>query len=456
MQIKLRHMAAGLAVAALLPLGLQAQGSSSLKLPHEQFKLPNGLTVILHQDRTLPLVSVNTWYYVGSGFEKPGRTGFAHLFEHIMFEGSKNVKEGDFDNLLEAAGGDNNGSTNTDRTNYFENVPSNALDLPLFLESDRLGYLLDSLTQQKLDGQRDVVKNERRQSYENRPYGLVWDIMPGLLYPKGHPYSWSTIGSMDDLSAASLDDVKAFFRTYYIPNNAVVTIAGDFDLAEAKKKVTHWFSEIPAGKPVARPTAAPVKLDKEIRYVMEDRVQLPRLYLAWHSPASYAPGDAELSVVGNVLAGGPASRLYKKLVYELQIAQDVSALQNGNGLGGTFLMIATARPGVTLDKLREVIDAEIASLRTSPPTERELQRVVNQYATGAVSALQSVQAKADILNSYLYYTGEADYLAKDLARFDKLTPKQVQDAAATYLVPQRVVFSVVPQGKPELGIAPVQ
>ena len=309
----------------LISLGVRAQ---DIVVPYEQFTLPNGLNVILHKDNTVPRVSVNMWYHVGSGSEKPGRTGFAHLFEHILFEGSEHVPEGKFDQWLEAAGADNNGSTTEDRTNYYEDLPSNALDLALFLESDRMGFLLKSMTAGTVDGQRDVVKNERRQSYENRPYNKAYLEFPALLYPKDHPYSWTVIGSMADLSAASYQDVVDFFTLYYAPGNASLSIAGDIDTKEARKAVEKWFSDVPAGKPVPKVNPAAAGMTEEKRVVLEDKVQLPRLMMVWLTPAAYQPGNAEMDLVSNLLSGGKNSRLYKKLVYEMQIAQSVSAYQD--------------------------------------------------------------------------------------------------------------------------------
>src|SRR5687768_3981811 len=315
-------------------------------LVYEKYTLPNGLTVILHEDRSVPLVTVNTWYHVGSGDELPGRTGFAHLFEHIMFMGSQNVPVGAFDVWLESAGASNNGSTTTDRTNYYEDVPSNALPLALWLEADRMGWLLPTMDQGKLDLQRDVVKNERRQSYDNQPYGRAYETLLAAVYPAGHPYSWPTIGSMTDLSAAALDDVKNFFRTYYAPNNATLSIAGDFDPDSVRAWVNRYFSGIPRGPQMpARPTVPQVNIPRDTFLVLEDKVQLPRVYNVWHSVRMFHEDDARLDMVAYVLAGDKNSRLYKRLVYDLQIAQDVTAFQNGTRLDGMFLISVTPKPG---------------------------------------------------------------------------------------------------------------
>ena len=316
-----------------------------IDVPYTRFTLPNGLVVILHEDHSIPMVSVNMWYHVGSARELPKRTGFAHLFEHLMFMGSGHVKPGEFDQWLEAAGGDNNGSTETDRTNYWINVPAGSLELALFLESDRMGYLLDSMTPKTVDAQRDVVKNERRQSVENRPYGIAEVVLGELLYRDGHPYHWPVIGYMEDLTAASYDDVVAFFKKYYAPSNASLVVAGDLQPAEARRLIEKWFGDVKPGatpEPATIPGAALTGVQKK---TITDRVQLPRLYLAWLTPRHFEPGDAALDMVADILAGGKNSRLYKRLVYDMQIAQDVSAFQASAALSSSFQIIATPRPG---------------------------------------------------------------------------------------------------------------
>ncbi|MCI0708467.1 MAG: insulinase family protein [Ignavibacteriae bacterium] len=444
------------AIAVLVGLSGNALGQETrLSIPYERFTLSNGLTVILHEDHTTPTVSVNTWYHVGSGREKPGRTGFAHLFEHIMFEGSGNVPEGKFDEWLEAAGGDNNGSTNNDRTNYYENIPSNALELALFLESDRMGYLLNAMSPEKVDGQRDVVKNERRQSYENRPYAMSFIIIPENMYPPDHPYHWPTIGYMEDLSGASYKDVVEFYKRYYGPNNASLSIAGDIDIAKTKALVEKWFGEIPTGTPVAPMNPATAMLTQEKRLVFEDRVQLPRLYMTWHSPGFFKPGDAEMDLLANVLAGGKNSRLYKRLVYDMQIAQDVSAFQASDGLSSTFWIMATARAGHTLAELEKVIQEEVDKLKATSPEAREVQRAVNQYEAGFFSRLENVGGfggKANQLNSYYYFTGNPDYFNEDLGRYKAIDPTDLRAAAQTFLKNNaRVVLSVVSLGQAKLA-----
>jgi zinc protease len=435
-----------LATAAALP-------AQSIRVDFEQFSLPNGLTVILHRDSTTPTVATNIWYHVGSGGELPGRTGFAHLFEHIMFEGSKHVPEGAIDQWFEEVGGSPNGSTSRDRTNYMQSFASNALDLALFIESDRMGHLLEAMSPASVDGQRDVVKNERRQSYDNRPYGLASQLITEELYPATHPYSWPVIGYMDHLGNASYEDVVSFFRTYYAPNNASLAIAGDIDVAEARRLAEKWFADVPRGTAVAPRTAPRPAIDGTRRIMLEDRVQLPRLYMTWVSTTAYNDDDAALIALSRLLAGGKNSRLYRRLVYELQIADDVNATQFGGRLSGEFQINATARAGHTLDELERAILAEIETIKAKPADERELQRIVNQYEIAFLERLELVSAKADRLNEYLYFTGTPDYFNQDLARFHNLSSRDISDAARAYLDPdRRVVLSIVPRGRTELAV----
>ena len=440
-------------LAAILLWIASSLATAQINIKYEKFTLPNGLQVILNEDHSVPLISVNIWYHVGSGREKPGRTGFAHLFEHIMFEGSGHVPDGKFDQWLEAAGGDNNGSTTSDRTNYYEIVPSNALELPLFLESDRLGYLLDVMSPARVDQQRDVVKNEKRQSYDNQPYGMASIVIDSTVYPPTHPYHWPTIGSMDDLTAASFEDVVDFFKKYYTPTNASLVIAGDIDPKKTRSLVERWFSDVPPGKPLP-PIAPPVAfLTEEKRIIIEDKVQLPRVYMVWLSPAFYTPGDAELDVLANILAGGKNSRLYKRLVYDLQIAQDVSAFEESSVLGSKFNIIATARSGHTLAEIMKIIQEEIDRVKSETPTAREVQRAVNQYEASFLDRIQRIGDKADQLNGYFTATGNPDYFNEDLSRYKSLSPADVQSMAQTYLKDNgRLILSIVPEGKKELGV----
>jgi zinc protease len=450
------------ALGSLVPAPAQSQPGppTRLSVPYIQFTLQNGLTVILHEDHTLPVVSVNVWYHAGSGREKPGRTGFAHLFEHLMFEGSRHVKEGEFDSLLEAAGGDNNGSTNNDRTNYWINVPSNALELALFLESDRMGYLLDVVSPELVDGQRDVVKNERRQGVENAPYGMANVRLGELLFPKDHPYHWPTIGYMEDLTAASHEDVTDFFRRYYVPANASLSIAGDIDPVKTRAMVEKWFSDVKAGPeppPIDPPAAA---LTGVVRETLEDRVQLPRLYLAWIGPPQFAAGDADLRLVGRVLAGGKNSRLYKRLVYDLQIAQNVFADTDAGALASAFVIVVTAKPApgaaprspqAMIDEVRAIVDEELEKLRREPPSERELHRVINQTESEFYDAMERVGGfggKADLLNAYYVATGNPDYFNEDLAQYQARSITDVQAAVRRWLPSdRRVELTVLPKAQ---------
>ncbi len=433
-------------VLALLAGVSPALGQTTIRVPYTHFTLPNGLEVILHEDHSVPIVSVNVWYHVGSANEKPGRTGFAHLFEHLMFMGSGHVKPGEFDAWLEGAGGNNNGSTSNDRTNYWINVPSNALELALFLESDRMGYLLDSMTPQTVDAQRDVVKNERRQSYENRPYGMADLLLMEMLYPKGHPYHWPVIGYMEDLTAASYQDTVEFFKRYYAPSNASLVIAGDIEPAATRRLVEKWFSDVKPG-PRAEPMTLPgVALTDVQRKTITDRVQLPRLTLAWLTPRHFAPGDAALDVLADVLAGGRNSRLYKRLVYDLQIAQNVSAFQASQGLSSYFQVEATARPGHTVEEIQKVIDEEIGKVQQEAPTEREVQRAINKFEASFFNRMERVGGfggKADLLNSYFSETGIPDWFNEDVGRYRVLSPDDVRAAAAAFLPATRRVELIV-------------
>jgi zinc protease len=439
-------------LALLLLLHALPVAAQDVGIPHRLYELDNGLRLIVHEDDAIPITAVNVWYHVGSGYEEPGRTGFAHLFEHIMFEGSANVPEGDFDNLLEAAGAVNNGSTNPDRTNYYEIVPANALELALWLEADRMGGLLETMSPQKLDIQRDVVKNERRQSYENRPYGMFWETASAALYPAGHPYSWSTIGSMDDLSAASLEDVSAFFRKYYAPNNAVVVVAGDVDADEVHGLVQRFFGSIPRGQPVAKPQL-PVPPIPETRYItLEDRVTLPQLNLMWRTGKAFGPDDAALSALAAILTDGKNSRLYNRLVYREQVAQSVSAFNDSQLLSGDFYVRVMGKEATSLEELERAVLEEIGRLASAPPTEEELQRVKSSVETQLVGGLETVASRADGLNSYFYYTGDPDHAAEHLAAYRALTPADIQRVARQYLADaNRVVINIVPAGQTGLA-----
>ena len=424
------------------------------RIAFEKYTLPNGLQVILHEDHSTPIVAVNTWYHVGSGDEQPGRTGFAHLFEHIMFMGSQNVPVGMFDQWLEAAGADNNGSTTEDRTNYYEVLPSNALELALWLDADRMGWLLPTMDLPKVDLQRDVVKNERRQGVDNVPYGRADETILAALYPKSHPYSWPVIGSMADLSAATLEDTRNFFRTYYAPNNATLSIAGDFDPATAKRLVAKYFGAIPRGPAVnRRTTVPPVVIPSDKFLVLEDKVQLPRLFYAWPTVKLFAPDDAALDILAQVLANDKNSRLYKKLVYDLQVAQSVRAFQESSRLTGKFLIDVLPKPGQATGDIDKLVRAEISGIISNGISQRELVRAQNSFRAQFLDRIASVLGKADILNSYNYFAGTPDYVQQDAARYDRVTAADVQRVARTYLGKPKIVLTVVPEGKKELMLS---
>ncbi|MGH7537828.1 MAG: M16 family metallopeptidase, partial [Gemmatimonadales bacterium] len=446
-------------VLRLLPSLLAAPvalGAQALRVPYDSFTLANGLQVILHEDHSVPIVTVNTWYHVGSADERTGRTGFAHLFEHLMFMGSAHVATGDFDRLLEAAGAENNGSTTEDRTNYYEDGPANALPLMLWLDSDRMGFLLPEITAEKVEIQRGVVQNERRQSYENQPYGLAQENIVSRLYPPGHPYSWPVIGSMADLSAATLEDVRGFFQAYYAPNNATLVIGGDITPPEARRIVERYFLDIPRGTAVTRTPPPPVTLTADVYATLEDRVQLPRVYNAWHTVRAFADDDATLDVLASVLADGKSSRLYRRLVYELQIATQVTGFQYSGRIDGLFEVFATARPGHGLAELQRVIDQELRLLADSGPTPREVDRARNGFEAQFLSRMERVGGfggKADQLNYYNYFLGIPDYFERDLDRYRRVTPADVQRVAKRYLGDaRRVVLSVVPQGQTDQAV----
>jgi len=420
-----------------------------LDLPYTKRTLDNGLDVIVHEDHHVPIVAVNLWYHVGSKNEQPGRTGFAHLFEHLMFEGGEHQKAGYFA-PLKAAGGQLNGSTNADRTNYWEVVPTNAVDLALWMESDRMAYLLPALTRERFETQRDVVLNERRQNYENRPYGLALMAIVASLFPPDHPYNWMTIGSADDIKAMEFEDVREFFRTYYRPANASLVLAGDIATDRAFDLADRYFGDIPAGVKPA-PVSAGAALDGERRLLLEDRVDRPRIYMAWLTPAMYAPGDAELDLVGDLLANGKTARLYKTLVYDRRVALDVSAAQQSREVAGYFVLAVTAAPGAALTDLAAAVDEEIARLVAGGPTNAEMERAEASAEATFVYHLQTVggfDGKSDQLNAYNIYRGDPGFFARDIDRYRLATPESVRDAARQYLRPdRRVVLSVVPRGR---------
>jgi zinc protease len=426
----------------------------AVHIDYEKTVLPNGLQVILVEDHRLPIVAVNIWYHVGPANEAPGLTGFAHLFEHMMFAGTRHVPRGMADKLLEGAGAtDSNGSTDFDRTNYFDTLPSNQLELALWVHADRMGYLLDVLDQAALMNQQDVVRNERRQSVEDTPYGIVQEALYHTLFPKSHPYYASVIGSHADIQGAKLADVRAFFSRYYGPNNASIVIAGDIDKAKTLALVRKYFGSFKRSAPVAHPAVVTPPITRERRVTVADRIELPRVYMGWLTPAAYQPGDAELEVLAQILAGGKSSRLYKSLVYERQIAQDASATQYPYAITSTFVVDVTARPGHSLAEIERAVDGELAALRDFGPSEREVERARNTLETQVLGRIEKLggDGLANTINRYDQYTGDPGYLQKDLDRIRQVSVADVQRVARMYLQQRaRVVVEGVP-GRQQLA-----
>lgn len=416
-------------------------------LKYEKYKLDNGLTVILHEDHTLPVAAVNLWYRVGSKDEPPQRSGFAHLFEHLMFMGTQRVPGNKFDTIMESGGGANNATTSSDRTNYFSSGPSSLLPTLLWLDADRLEDLARTMDQDKLNKQRDVVRNERRQSYENRPYGKAELLIPELMYPVGHPYHIPVIGSHEDLEAATVSDVKDFFGTFYVSSNVTLSVAGDFDPKVIKPIIKELFGDLPAGKIPERQNAKPVKLDSVKRATMYDKVQLPLIAMVYHSPPWYAEGDAEMKLVASVLSRGKTSRLYKRLVYDDKLAAEVSAYQDSSQLGSLFRIDVLVNPGIDLDRVEKVIDEEVERLTKEGPTAKELEKHKVGYELAMLNGLQSVEAKADQLNEYDYVWGEPNSFKKDLDRFRNATVDGVHNWSRKVLTQDaRLIMRVLPEG----------
>ena len=410
-----------------------------------QYKLKNGLTVVLHQDKSTPVVAVNTWYHVGAKNEAQGRTGFAHLFEHMMFQGSKNYNN-DYFTPLQEAGGSINGTTNQDRTWYYETVPSNFLELAIFMEADRLGGLLEAMTQEKLDNQRDVVKNERRQRVDNVPYGTAFERIGQIMYPAPHPYNWTTIGSLEDLQAASLDDVKGFFRQYYVPNNTILVLSGDFNEKQARTWVQKYFGPIKPGGKITRPNPAMPKLDQVVRVNVEDSLaRAPRRYMVWHSVKQYAPDEAALDILGYILSTGRTSRLQSNLLYGKEMVSSVGGGNGTNEIGGTFQIQATARPGKNLDDIEKEINAEIERIKKDPPTAEELARAKNSISSQTIFGLQTVLGKGSQIGNYAGFLKNPNYFQTDLDRYSKVTAADVQRVANTYLTANHLIMTYTPK-----------
>ncbi len=440
-------MLRGLALTVVLGISVCAAGQS---LKVEKYKLPNGMTVILHEDHSQPLVAVNIWYKVGSKDEAPRRSGFAHLFEHLMFMGTNRVKNGEFDTIMEEHGGNNNASTTEDRTNYFESGPSNLLPILLWLEADRLEALDDAMDQKKLDLQREVVKNERRQGVDNAPYGRAYEAIPGLMFPPGHPYHTSVIGSMSDLDNGTVANVKGFFNTFYVPNNASLVIAGDFNSQEVKPLIAKLFGTLPKGKDISRKRVPPLAFRGVKRQTMNDNVQASKVIMVWHSPAAYKPGDVEMRLAAALLSGGFTSRLYQSVVVEKALASDVSAIQNPLLLGSNFIIDATARENVPIARLESAIDQVISKFVKDGPTQAELQRQLAQVDYFAFSSLQSLQNKADRLNEFEFYFGNPNSFANERQMFHAVTPRAIRTTASKVLdLKKRLILRVVPAKQAE-------
>ncbi len=446
------RLAAVLVLTSLASAGTAVAAPAAPKLPEipeipfVRTVLPNGLTLVVHEDHKAPIVAVNVWYHVGSKNERAGKTGFAHLFEHLMFNGSEHFDD-DWFKVLERIGAtDLNGTTNTDRTNYFQNVPVSALDTVLWMESDRMGHLVGAITQAKLDEQRGVVKNEKRQG-ENQPYGLVDEVMTPSIYPRGHPYSWTVIGSMEDLSAASLDDVKDWFRTYYGASNAVLVVAGDVKPDDVKARVERYFGDVPPGQPIPKQEAWVAKRSGEQRQVLQDRVPQARVYLVWNTPPWGSVDDDHLGLVASVLASGKTSRLYRRLVYDEQIATDVSASTGTAEIGSTFYVEATVKPGGDPARVEKAIREELSRFDASGPTADELVRAKTTRLAGFVRGVERIGGfggKSDVLAESQVYGGSPDFYKVRLGRVRSATAAQVRDAARRWLSDGVYVLTVVP------------
>lgn len=416
------------AQAAAQEMNMPVQTQENVKIPFEQFTLENGLRVFLLKDNSLPIVTVNLWFNVGSKDEKPGRTGFAHLFEHLMFMGTDKVPN--IDLLLESGGGSNNASTREDVTNYYTIAPENMLETVLFIEADRFAHLADAMTQEKLDKQREIVLNERKQSYENQPYGKIWLDLPGVMYPASHPYGHPVIGSSEDIKAATVENVIDFFNTYYVPANATLVVGGDFDSANARALVEKYFAVIKA-RPKPQPVDIPqLSMPVKTRHITEDDVQVPRMTMLWHTPAFVKPGDAELDILSNILCKGPTSRLIRRLVYDKQLASNVSCGQM-SGLASLFLIDVMPLPGVSLDTLEAEILNELKSVVETGVTEKEFNRTKNGIETSFVKQLQSIGSRADNFNSFVFYANSTDFPAGDLKRYRKATTATLHDIVKT-------------------------
>ena len=443
MTAQLRPRAALLAVAlsaalgSLAPAPVMAKPAQVAKvdIPYEEFTLPNGLRVVVHTDRKAPIVAVNVWYHVGSKDEPAGRTGFAHLFEHLMFQGSENHDGEYFEPFKQVGVTGQNGTTNTDRTNYFENVPTTALDMALWMESDRMGHLLGAIDQAALDEQRGVVQNEKRQG-ENQPYGQVWDKLSRAMYPEGHPYHHGVIGSMNDLNAASLDDVKNWFRTWYGPNNAVLVLAGDIDVATAREKVARYFGDIPAGPTMAQPKVNVAKREKSTRETMTDKVPQARIYRVWNVAQTGTTDIDQLQLFAQVLGGAKSSRLDQRLLHQDKLVDNISAGAYTSQLGSNFVIMATVKQGVDPAKVEAIIDEEVRRLAKDGPTADELSRGKTAFRAGFIRGIERIGGfggKADALAECAVFEGDPGCFRRSLANIDAATAADVRAAGAKWL-----------------------
>ncbi len=420
-------------------------------LKFDQYKLGNGMTIILYEDHSAPLAAVMLMFHVGSKNEKLKRTGFAHLFEHMMFQGSQHVADDEHFKLLQEVGANINGTTSEDRTNYYEVVPSNYLELALYLESDRMGYLLPAMTQEKLDNQRDVVKNERRQRVDNVPYGTASERIAAAMYPPSHPYSWPVIGYMEDLSAAKMEDIMEFFRLYYAPNNACLVVGGDIDPKQAKEWVEKYFGSFVKGTAIERPPVQTVSLSEEKRIVLEDKVQLPRLYLTWPSAPLNTREDAVRDVLADILSSGKNSRLYKALVYDKQVAQSVGGGQSGSEIAGDFSITVTAKPGKTLTEMEAAVNEVIETVMKDGVTDREIEKSINNKESQLINNRQTVLGIVNALATYHTLTGDANNFNKEFDRYHGITPAEVLAEAKKLFTSNKVVLSIVPDGKTSMA-----
>jgi zinc protease len=417
-----------------------------LNIEYEKYTLKNGLDVILHKNDSLPIVSVNIWYKAGSSNEKKGKTGIAHLFEHMMFQGSLNVAKEQHFKFIQEAGGSLNGSTSFDRTNYYEKVPSNFLELILWLESDRMGFLIPAITQEKLNNQIDVVTNERLERYDNQPYGLAWEKLISKIYPSGHPYNWPTIGFIDDIASFTLDDVKNFFNTYYAPANASLCIAGNFNSAKTRDMIDNYFGDIPGGKSVRLNVKETGPVTENILITHHENVQLERIYFAWRTDKGFSADDAALDILSDILSGSKNARLYKNLVYDKEIAQDVTAYQYSGKYAGHFMVAVTAKPGIALDTIKTEVMNELEEICTGGIESRELQRSKNGIKSGFIYSMQNLDSMADQLNFYSFTLNEPNSFNVDLNRYESVTEEEVKKVVDKYLLNKYVELRILPNG----------